>query len=182
MSSTKVKSVSYTLPATLSYAAGVLTVTTASVHNLVTGNTVNITAQDSPQQLIGVAVTVTSTTTFTVPVSTQWSDVGIPISTLQGNVKVSIFNTGNLARYPFTAPRSSGLAAVMQSFVIGTGGASYTVDGSLDGSHWTNIATVTHGTVSGDTQSATISPAWVYLSINITAIGAATSLQVNYSS
>jgi hypothetical protein len=182
MSSTKIRKVKApVLDATLTWSANTLTVVTTTAHNLVTGDLVDIEVQNSPQELIQVPVTVTNSTTFTVSASPYWTDVSVPTATLNGKVTISFFRTGQTGRFAFTAPRSSGIAAVVQSFVIGTGGASYTLDGSLDGVHWTNIATITHTTTTGDTQSAQVSPAWAYLSINITSIGAATSLTVLYS-
>ena len=78
-------------------------------------------------------------------------------------------------------PRSTGAAAVVQSFVTGTGGAAYALDVSLDGVHWTSLASITHAGTTDDTQSATIAPNWAYGSVNITSIGASTKLTVKYS-
>lgn len=179
MSSTRVKKISFVLDAAITWAANTLTVVTTANHNLVTGDKVSIHVQNVPQEIVDAVVTVTNATTFTIVAPAQWKDVAVPQATFNGKVTVAIFNAGVTGRFVFTAPRSISAAAVIQSFITGTGGAGYTVDGSLDGVHWTNIATVTH--VSNDVQSAQVAPAWAYLSINITSIGASTSLVVMYS-
>lgn len=180
MANSRVKRIQFVLDGTITWATNTLTVVTTVNHNLVTGDLVSIAVQNSPQEIGPIAVTVTNATTFTVAAPATWQDVATPV-TINGHVTIQFFRTATIGRYSFTAPRPNGLQAVIQSFVVGTGAASYTVDGSLDNQHWTNIATVTHGAVTNDTQFATVVPAWTYLSVNITAIGASTTLTINYS-
>jgi hypothetical protein len=176
MSTSRVKTISTVLDYTASWTANVLTVTTTTPHFLVTGDLVKITSANVPSELIGASVTVTSTTAFTVAVTAMYSQF------LSGNVTVPFFRTGQTGRQIFTTPRSTASANVIQSFVTGAGGAVYTIDYSLDGVHWTaSGTTITHVTTTNDTQSATIAATWVYAAINITSIGAATSLTVLYS-
>lgn len=172
MSSQRVRKFGFVLDFTATWAANVLTVVTVGNHNLATGDRVHLAGNNSPQVFNG-TVTVTNATTFTVA-----ADITYQYFTA-GKATITQFNTGYTGRITITAPRGTALAAVIQSFIAGTGGASYTVDGSLDGVHFTNIATVTH--TSNDVQFAQVAPAWAYISINITSVGAATKLEVMYS-
>lgn len=172
MSSSKVRRVRPPqLDYTAVWAANVLTVTTSTVHNLVTGDIVQISGNSSPQ-LLQVAVTVTTTTAFTVVAAPEYSRF------LVGKVSIDFFRTGQVGIFPFTLPRGVGITAVIQSFVTGTGTAGYNLQGSLDGVHWTPLATVTHLGVTGDTQFVTVEPSWTYLAVSVTSIGAATKLEV----
>lgn len=174
MSSSKVRKFNRVLEFTATWATDTLTITTVGNHYLVSGDTVDVFAGHGAFTIIGAVVTVIDATSFSVATTDAFSF-------LDGKVQIDIFRTGQTGRFVKTAPRSVGNAAVVQSFVVGTGGASYTIDGSLDGVHWTNIATVTHGILTGDTQFAQIAPMWAYISIDITSIGADTSLEVMYS-
>jgi len=167
----KVQKFSKSIAFTATYANGVLTVTTAAPHYLATGDIVSLN-DGQGQQDAGNVVTVTGASTLTIR--------GPHELFLAGTLTLDVFRTGVTGRQILQTNRSSanGAAAVIQSFVTGTGAASYTIDASLDGVHWTNIATITHGATTNDTQSGSVAPAWAYISINITAIGAATSLEV----
>lgn len=173
MSSSKVRKFNRVLEFTATWATDTLIITTVGNHYLVSGDVVDVFAGHGAFT-IGATVTVIDATSFSVATIDAFSF-------LDGKVHIDIFRTGQTGRFVQTAPRSVGNAAVMQSFVVGTGGASYTIDGSLDGVHWTNIATVTHGILTGDTQFAQIAPMWAYISIDIRVIGADTSLKVLYS-
>lgn len=175
MSTSKVKKLKTQIYFTATWLANVLTVTAASAHNLVTGDLVNIIpAAGTIGTLSKAAVTVTGATTFTVATTH-------PYSYLRGLVEFDFFRTGSTGRQVFTMSRSTGASAVIHSFVTGVGGAVYNVEVSLDGVHWISLATVTHPTVDGDSDFTTVEPAWVYLAINLTSIGADTKLEVLYS-
>lgn len=174
MSSSKVRKFKRTLDFTATWAINTLTVTTTGNHYLVTGDVVDIFAGHGAFTIINAAVTVVDADTFTVATSDAFSF-------MDGKVQIDLFRTGQTGRFVITSPRSVGNSAVIQSFVTGTGGATYNIDASLDGVHWTNIATVTHAGTTGDTQFAQIAPMWAYVSIDITAIGADTSLVAMYS-
>ena len=75
-----------------------------------------------------------------------------------------------------TIPRGTGADTVVQSYVNGSNGAVYKIDLSLDGSHWINYTSVTHGSSDGNTMYNIISPGWAYLRANVTTIGANTNL------
>jgi len=167
----KVQKFSKSLAYTATYANGVLSVTTAATHYLATGDKVSLTDGQGRTEA-GFPITVTGAATFTIQARLE--------SFLSGIVVADVFRTGSLGRQILSNSRSSanGAAAVIQSFVTGTGAASYTIDASLDGVHWTNIATITHAAITNDTQAGSVAPAWAFISINITAIGAATSLEV----
>ncbi len=179
MSSTqKVKTIKTILQFTATWAANVLTITTNQNHNLVTGDIVNLKFDESPQVVLGATVTVTGATTFTIPYTNQYA---VPYK--GGQVEIPYFITGQTGIVAiFTLARTNTGNPIIQSYVTGIGGASYSVLGSLDGIHWTSIATVTHGTTTGDTQHTSITDSWVYFAISITSIGAATTLTVLASS
>lgn len=82
------------------------------------------------------------------------------------------------AKEPQTLPRATGTETIIQSYVTGTGGASYSIDVSLDNSHWITTANVTHTTTNNDTGFITISPGWAYMRANINSIGANTNLVI----
>ena len=171
--SSKVKNVTRSLDFTATWTTDVLTVTTAT-HNLLTGNVVTLVAGDSPQIITG-AVTVVDATSFTMVALSEYSTFN------SGKLTTNAFSTGFASRVMFTLPRGTANAAVVQSYVSGAGGAAYTLDLSLDGVHWVNAASVTHPTTNADTGFNTIGPAWAYASLNITAVGAATTMYAMYS-
>ncbi len=161
MSSSKVRTlatqIQYTATfAATTYPAGTLTVTTVSPHLLTTGQLVSLYFENTPQILANVSVTVTSSTVFTISI-TDYNQIG-----LQGYVHIPYFNLGQ-PTYTITMPRATGAPSVLQSYITGTGGGSYVVNGSLDGVHLTSLGTITHGTTSGDTQYMYIPDAWPYL-------------------
>lgn len=175
MSASKVKKLKTQLYFTATWLADVLTVTTTSPHNLITGDLVTIIPSSGAiEPLSKVAITVTSATEFTIATTNKFHY-------LRGLVEYDYFRTGVTGRQVFTMSRSTGASAVIQSFVTGTGGAVYDVEVSLDGVHWVNLSTVTHSMVDGESKFTTIEPAWAYLAINITSIGASTKLEVLYS-
>ena len=77
---------------------------------------------------------------------------------------------------PQTLPRGTGCDTVIQSYVNGSGGASYSIDVSLDNDHWVTLSSVSHASVSGNTQYVLIAPGWAYMRANLTSIGANTNL------
>ena len=175
MSSSKVRTLKTQIKYTATWAANVLTVTTASNHNLVTGDTIKLLAASGNQDNVNHAVTVTSATTFTTPSTDKFYS-------LVGLVEIPFFRTGITGRQIFTSPHSTGTDAVIQSYVSGTGGAIYSIDQSLDGIHWSPSGIlVNHSTSDQDTQGYVIKGNWAYLAANITSIGAATALTVMYS-
>lgn len=77
-----------------------------------------------------------------------------------------------------TLPRGTGCDTVVQSFVNGTGGASYNLELSLDTTHWINFASVTHGSDNGNTVATFIAPGWAYMRANLSSVGANTNLVI----
>ena len=175
MSSSKVRTLKTQIKYTATWNANILTVTTASNHNLASNDVVKLLAASGNQDNVNHVVTVTSATTFTTPSTDKFYS-------LVGLVEIPFFRTGITGRQIFTSPHSTGTDAVIQSYVSGTGGAVYTIDQSLDGIHWTPSGiTVTHGTSDQDTQGNALTGNWAYLAANITSIGVATALTVMYS-
>lgn len=152
--------------------ANVLTVVTPVAHNLYNGMTVTMVTPNNPQQLTG-TVTVSNTTTFTIACEAVknvggWFQYFI-IGFLPGQ-------TGGIGAH--TIPRGTGASAVVQSYVVGTGGATYAIEVSLDGVHWIPAGTIAHTTNTNDTGFLTIQPGWSYIRPNITSIGASTNLVI----
>lgn len=175
MSTQKVRKISKrSLNYTATWASGLLTVNTPT-HFLATGNKVSLFFADSPQDLIDASIIVTTATQFTIPVSYANR------VQLVGRVEIGHLNTGMTGGQEwFSIPRGQGSGpCVIQSFVTGTGGATYTLELSLN---LTNpilaVSTVTHSIVDGNPQFITVDPAWAYGRINPSVIGAATTLTV----
>jgi len=181
MSNQRALKIVRTLPYTATYLNGVLTVTTQTAHYLLSNDNISLHGYRS-QAVMSIAnkpVTVVNATSFTIDY--LFTDESHALEFLKGIMETSVFRAGVTGRFSFSLGKTTGSPIVIQSFVIGTGGASYTLDVSLDNEHWTNVATVTHIGTTGDTQSAQIAPVWVYGSIDITSIGAATSLTILHS-
>lgn len=147
---------------------------TKEVHHLNNGDVITLRFPDAPQVLLDVPVTVTSTTSFTI-------DTPMDYRLYNAEIEVGFYNhdmTGG--QQPLTLHATTALSAVIQSWVSGTGTAVYTIEGSLDGVHWsTDTVIITHAAANNDTQAATIAVSWAYLRINLTSVGAATKLYVN---
>lgn len=95
------------------------------------------------------------------------------------NFYINGYVTGQTgAKDPQTIPRATGTDTVIQSYVDGSGGASYIIEVSLDNSHWISLGTMTHASSDGNTAFTTISPGWAYMRANIASIGANTNLVI----
>jgi hypothetical protein len=161
------------------YASGVTTVVADATHYLVSGDLVTLRLPNNPCLLTDVAVTVVSATSFSVltPMDYRLDE--------KAEVEIKYFRTGLTGGMPWiTLANATGAPTVLQSWVSGSGGASYTVEGSLDKLHPTPDAggTVTHAAADGDTQAVIIVPAWTWVRINIISVGAGTKLHVNVAS
>lgn len=128
--------------------------------------------------------------------STQYTDYKTSVRTKSGNTFTASVATAqyiqNLSHFgvdgylpgqtggqePQTLPRGTGTETIIQSYVSGTGSASYVIDVSLDTSHWIPVANVTHANTNNDTGFITISPGWAYYRANINSIGANTNLVI----
>lgn len=178
MSSRKVKPFTRILPVLSStFATGETTFNTAT-HYLTTGDLVTIRFKNNPLFLTNVPVTVLSSTSFKV--STD-RDYNIQES---GEVIIDFYFTGQTGtQSAHSITHTTGLPFVIQSHVIGTGGAVYIIEKSLDGVHWIADAsgTLTHTGTTNHTLGNELSGSWVYVRINITSIGAATKLYVYVS-
>lgn len=177
MSAGKVRKLSRQLNYTATWSAGILTVVTVVNHYLLSGTTVNLHFSNVPQDFIGATVTVVNPTTFTTPLAdaNQVQSSGI--------VVIKYYSVGIVGpQAAFSLPKSTSAGTIIQSTVTGTGGATYTLEVSLDSINWiAAFATITHSVTSGDTQFITVNSAWAYGRINPSVIGAATSLSVSIS-
>lgn len=142
----------------------------ANSHNLFTGITVSL-SSDINYGSYTAPATVTSSNTFSVQIPAS-----INIQNLTNYYTFGYTSTG--AKSGQTLPRATGTDTVIQSYVNGTGGATYTIDLSLDSTHWIAANTIVHGADSGNTSFVTIKPGWAYYRANVTALGANTNLVI----
>ena len=141
---------------------------TANNHNLFTGVPLYLASEPYYTSYLTSAV-VTSGNTFTANCTQSIEKLT--------HVYVNGYLSGQVGeKQEQTLPRATGTDTVIQSYVNGTGGASYTIQVSLDKSHWITVNTITHGVDAGNTAYATVKPGWAYMRANVTAIGANTNL------
>ncbi len=117
-----------------SWATNVLTINTTGDHGLLTGDKVSFGDQNTPEIYRDLTITVTDTDTFTVPMTDKYCKIP-PV------IYVDTWNVGATgAQDVFTFGLSTPPAGLVQ--VVSNTGATATVkvEGSLDGSHWTDIA------------------------------------------
>nr|QMP83395.1 MAG: hypothetical protein [Caudoviricetes sp.] len=145
-------------------------VITSTGHILHNNVTVTLASGASYDALTGL-VTVINANTFSVPAITNLQFID--------NYALNGYVSGQSGEKPAqTLPRGTGCDAVIQSYVTGTGGASYKIDVSLDTEHWISHSTITHSTTSGNTYFITVAPGWAYYRANVTSIGANTNLVI----
>ena len=170
MSSNRVRKLRQIFPVqSFSWSGDDLTIVTADPHLLYTGLTIQADNIDTAYDSVVGIITVVDANTFTISGKFtlgrffQYQVVGF----LPGQ-------TGGVGVY--TLPRSTGFPMVIQSYVSGIGGATYTMEVSMDGIHWIQLDSVTHSGTDGATDYKTIAPGWVYFRPNISIIGAETNL------
>jgi hypothetical protein len=147
---------------------GIITITTESNHGLFTGIPVTITSGASYDAHTA-TITVTSANTFTIGCNKHMQNID--------NYCINGFISGQTGpQAPQTLPRGTGCNTVIQSYVTGSGGASYSIDLSLNNDHWITLSSITHPTTSGNTQFVSIAPGWAYMRANLSSIGANTNL------
>lgn len=79
----------------------------------------------------------------------------------------------------YSIRKGEGAETVVQSWVTGTNGATFTAEFSMDGLHWLPITDSNAITLTTEATSAfTFTAGWAYIRLDITAIGAATALTV----
>lgn len=169
----KVKKIIRSIAYTATWNAGVLTVVTATPHFAETGDLVTVFGGRG-YVLANTAMTVSDANTFTVATDNE-------IMFQQGLVEFDFFRTGQTGRQVFTMPRSAGMSAVVQTVATGTGGVTAGLDASLDATNWVPLTSFTHTAGASSADFMSIDPAWVYLSVNITVIGAATKFEILYA-
>lgn len=128
--------------------------------------------------------------------SSQYTDYKTSVGTVSGNTFTASVATAqyiqNLSHFGVdgylpgqtggqaeqTIPRGTGAETVIQSYVSGTGGASYIIELSLNKTHWIASANVSHSNTNNNTGFITVSPGWAYYRANINSIGANTNLVI----
>lgn len=147
---------------------------TSASHGLVSGDVVTIVPQDVMDKF---DVTLDGTTTGSVIGFSLTTNVPVNADSY---VIVKYYKTGTTGgQTPFTMPLQYGGKAILQSYVVGTGGATFDIEGTIDGAIWTKVgSTVTNTAVNMNTQTVFITEPWLQFRINISVIGAATKLYV----
>lgn len=153
----------------LDKSTGILTVT-ANSHQLFTGINVTVSSGSSYDAVTATA-TITGANTFQLNCPKY-------IQNIDGYFINGYISSDSGAQSPQTLPRATGTDTIIQSYVNGSGGASYKVDLSMDGSNWITANTISHGTNSGNTTFMTISPGWAYMRANVISVGANTNLVI----
>lgn len=160
------------VPSNVSWETGVLTLDFASNHLLTASDEISLEWQD-----IGRSI---NTTVLAAPTGVR---ITVTMTDRPTSLKlimfVKYFSTGYTGGGVIEGLTSSlGKPAMVQSYVVGTGGAVYTLEVSLDGTHWLPISTVTHTSTSGHTDYVVIDPVVNFVRANVSSIGAATKLVV----
>lgn len=172
MSSARVRYIKQFFPIeSYSYDSGTVTIT-ANTQFLYTGLPVYLNSTIQYSNFKGTA-NVLNGNTFTVNVSARNYIQDLSHFSVDGYLPGQ---TGGQVEH--TLPRGTGCDTVVQSFVNGSGGASYDIDLSLDKTHWIKFDSVTHGTVDGNTSAVFIAPGWAYLRANLSSVGANTNLVI----
>lgn len=145
----------------------------ANNHVLFTGIPVSL-ISDKDYFAATASANVTSSNTFTVTVPYNGT-----LSNQLTHYSINGYVTGQTGNKDArTLPRATGTDTIVQSYVIGTGAASYNIDVSLDKEHWIPAANVVHSNTSGDTGFITIKPGWAFMRANVVSIGANTNLVI----
>jgi len=152
-----------------SYNSGNITIV-ANNHLLYTGVPIYLTS-DRQYSAYYANATVTSANTFTVPATEYLQNLT--------HFAVDGFLSGQVGgQSPQTLPRGTGTDTIIQSYVNGAGGATFTVEVSLDKSHWISVGTIINANSSGNTAYLTIKPGWAYMRPNIGIVGSNTNLVI----
>lgn len=178
MSTAKVRKLKRELAYTATWLADVLTITTAT-HYMKTGDIISLSFNDSNQEWNNVAITYVDATSFTIPlVAADRSKVQ-----LAGRVVIPFFSTGQTGDSAvFSVSKTMDVPSILQLTAKGTGGATLVLWLSNDGEGWINAATVTLSTVNLNSEFVQIAPNWTKAKLNVTVIGAATSVVATITS
>jgi hypothetical protein len=160
------------------FLAGITTITVAETHYLVTSDLITIFFANVPQVLNQVPITYVGANSFSVVTPIDY------IIDNKAEIIVGYYSTGVIGgQVPLMLTHQTGNTAVVQTWISGTGGSTCTLEGSLDGIHFTPaiISTITNTGSNGNTQAGTIEPAWAYVRVNVGGVGASSKLYVNIS-
>nr|QMP83659.1 MAG: hypothetical protein [Caudoviricetes sp.] len=165
MSVSRVKTIKQYFPITsYSYSSSNTTVSiTANNHGLFTGIPVALTS-DKHYSAYNGSANVTSSNTFTVQSYVNPQD--LTHFSIDGYIA-----TG--AGEAQTLPRGRGVDSVIQTYTNGAGGATVSIDVSLDIQHWINLGTMT---VTTNSAFISVSPSWAYYRANVTSLTANSNL------
>jgi hypothetical protein len=166
MSVSRVKYIKQYFPITsYSYSSSNTTVSiTANNHGLFTGIPVSLTS-DKHYSAYNGSANVTSANTFTVQSYINPQD--LTHFSIDGYV-----STG--AKEAQTLPRGRAVDSVIQAYSNGSGGATVSIDVSLDTNHWISLGSMT--TTNTNSAFVFVSPSWAYYRANVTSITANSNL------
>ena len=161
MTTARVKKIQDIIVFTATWAAGVLTVVTNTVHDRLNADLVTLTFGDSPQELVDYAITYISTTSFSILT---------PYPVKSGYLVNSYFRS--IGVKPFSLQSSAGSPALFQVVLEGTGALTSTVvfSVSLDNKNWIVLSTSTLSVTTSGTDGFSSVVRWPYMQANITAL------------
>lgn len=163
-------------PSSISWSAGVLTINFSGNHLLLATDAIHLEWQDIGKALDTTVASAPSVTQITVAMTDRPSSLNIVVF-------VRYFSTGYTGGLFYEGVQCSlGKPLMVQSYVVGTGGASYSLEVSLDGVHWVAVATVTHTTADGNTSYVIVDPIVNFVRANVASVGASTKLVVMHAS
>lgn len=144
-----------------SWLTNVLTINTTAAHGLLTGDKVSFTDQNTPEIYRDLTVTVSDTDTFTVPMTDKFAKVPTTLFADTWNVDA----TGAQDVFTFGLGQYSGLVQITSS--TGAASTGVKVEGSLNGTHWVDVAAAAALT-SGGSVMVDINKPYAYGRLNFT--------------
>lgn len=145
------------------YSSGTVSVT-ANNHGLFTGIPVSLTSDIHYSAVNGLA-NVTSANTFTVESYIHPQD--LTHFSINGYISTGV-------KEAQTLPRGRGIDSVLQSYTNGSGGATVSIDVSLDTENWISLGSMT--VTSTNSAYIFVSPSWAYYRANVSTLAANTNL------
>jgi hypothetical protein len=166
MSVSRVKYIKQYFPITsYSYSSSNTTVSiTATNHGLFTGIPLALTS-DKHYSAYNGSANVTSANTFTV--QSYINPQNLTHFSIDGYI-----STGQ--KEAQTLPRGRGIDSVIQTYTNGSGGATVSIEVSLDTQHWISVGTMV--VTNTNTAFVSVSPSWAYYRANVTALAANSNL------
>lgn len=175
MSTSKVKTIERQLSVTSGSKVGTtLTLDFGVNHYLKINDVVKYRSNYTPMGAYLTVASVPTSTSITATVSNALEFSGIT----DASVIIPFYSAGQTGLQPAFSFPAYDTTGIIQFVANGTGGAAFTLSASLNGVNWIDLASFTLGTSDGATDYLAIAVPWAYLAVNISSIGANTTLTV----